>query len=362
MTKLMFFVVMLATIGSQVGATDCGGPIRDPGFDLWCGDSLCAWKTERGSIARVPTWHSADSGVELVGEDTAIEQLSPVNNHDSTCLTFDLVANIDDNAEVYLNVDVEGDGTLEMHERLPSSAWKKLTYSIAITAPFDGIRFELTKAGSGSAVLAEVGATTDGSCDGLTPLDPGPRPDGGECNVAGDCASGICVPTFFGHTCAACDPALACTDPNDVCGLGVATSPILGVPLACVAKASVELGARCWANEECASSLCTNGTCSTCNDTTTTCPTNQTCGESWDDTRDFFPAAGPSVCGAHQFNVAAGQPCGSDDDCKSQHCIGTNRMQCPDGRDCASSADCPIDDTLASTECAIVGVQGGSCE
>ena len=361
MTKPLFFIVMLAVIGSQVGATDCGGPIRDPGFDLWCGDSLCAWKTERGTIARVPTWHSADSGVQLVGNDTAIEQLSPVNNGDGTCITFDLVANIDDDAEVYLNVDVEGDGKLEMHERLPSSSWKKLSYSISIAPPFDGIRFELTKAGTGNAVLAEVGGTVTDSCDGLTPLDPGPRPAGGTCNIASDCASSICVPNFFGRACMECDPSLPCADPSDVCGLGVAVSPILVVPLACVPKASVELGARCWANEECASNLCSSGTCSTC-DMTTTCPTNQTCETSWTDTRDFFGVDGPSVCGGHQFNVAAGQPCGGDDDCKSQHCTGTARMQRPDGRDCASSADCPIDSTLTSTECAIVGVQGGSCE
>jgi hypothetical protein len=143
--------------------------------------------------------------------------------------------------------------------------------------------------------------------------------------------------------------------------MGVATSPILSVPLTCVPKASVELGARCWADGECASNLCVSGTCSSC-DNTTACPVNQVCQTSWTDDRDFFPAAGPSVCGGGQFDVGAGLPCGSDDDCKSGHCAGSPRMQCPDGRDCASAADCPIDSDLEATECAIVGVQGGSCE
>src|SRR5215468_1920822 len=59
----------------QLGATDCGGGItRDPGFDLWCGDVLCAWKIERGEVLRVPTWNEGDAGVELVGPDAAIEQ------------------------------------------------------------------------------------------------------------------------------------------------------------------------------------------------------------------------------------------------------------------------------------------------
>src|SRR3954453_22127790 len=100
-TRLM----MTLAIASQVGAGECGnGILRDPGFDLWCGDSLCAWKLERGDVKRVATWHEGDAGVELVGEDVAIEQLSPVNSGDDTCIRFDLVANIDDNAEVYLNV------------------------------------------------------------------------------------------------------------------------------------------------------------------------------------------------------------------------------------------------------------------
>ena len=66
-----------------------------PGFDLWCGDELCAWKLERGEVKRVATWHEADAGVELVGSDAAIEQLAPVNSGDGTCIRFDLVANVD---------------------------------------------------------------------------------------------------------------------------------------------------------------------------------------------------------------------------------------------------------------------------
>src|SRR5678809_894434 len=71
----------------QLGATDCSGGItRDPGFDLWCGDALCTWKIERGAVRRVPTWHEADAGVELVDPDTAIEQFTPVNSGDGTCI------------------------------------------------------------------------------------------------------------------------------------------------------------------------------------------------------------------------------------------------------------------------------------
>ncbi|HSN28200.1 MAG TPA: hypothetical protein VLT45_18065, partial [Kofleriaceae bacterium] len=98
------FIAALAV--SQMGNTDCGQALRDSGFDLWCGDQLCAWKLERGNIKRIPTWNEGDSGVELDGTDVAIEQLSPVDSGDGTCIEFTMVANVDKNADVELDVDV----------------------------------------------------------------------------------------------------------------------------------------------------------------------------------------------------------------------------------------------------------------
>ena len=48
-------LLFLAVVASQMGATKCGQVLRDPGFDLWCGDELCAWKLERGEVKRVAT-------------------------------------------------------------------------------------------------------------------------------------------------------------------------------------------------------------------------------------------------------------------------------------------------------------------
>src|SRR5258706_5577644 len=94
--SLLIFVLAVA----QLGASDCGCNVtRDPGFDLWCGEVLCAWKVERGTIRRVATWHPDDAGVELLG-DAAIEQFSPVDSADGTCIRFDLVSDVAENAEV----------------------------------------------------------------------------------------------------------------------------------------------------------------------------------------------------------------------------------------------------------------------
>ena len=61
---------------------------------------MCAWKTERGDVQKVPTWNAGDPGVELVGNDVAIEQVSPVDSGDGSCLEFDLIADVDENAQV----------------------------------------------------------------------------------------------------------------------------------------------------------------------------------------------------------------------------------------------------------------------
>jgi hypothetical protein len=352
--------LFLVVVASQMGATKCGQVLRDPGFDLWCGEDLCAWKLERGEIKRVPTWHEADAGVELVGGDVAIEQLAPVNSIDGNCIRFDLVANIAETAEVYLNVDVEGDGTLEMHERLPTSSWKPLSYNIFLETPYDGIRFEITKRGTGEVVLANIGADlANGNCANLTPLDPGPRRPGAACVNGTDCASGTCIasPTpvpadsWFNLACAGCTDT-SC-GAGQVCGIGNAFSPVFAVPIECVAAGSKETGEKCQSGAECASGACPSGTCSGCG-TQAACPTGQTCGSSW--------SYGPFICGAGQGLAASGAPCGEDADCASGHCNGSVRMECDDGRPCTSPAQCPFDDQLKNGACTTVGIQGGTCQ
>src|SRR3569623_3131960 len=92
------FIATLAL--SLMGISDCGQAIRDSGFDLWCGDQLCAWKLERGDIKRIATWNEGASGVELDGSDVAIEQLSPVDSGGGSCLAFTMVANVAQTADV----------------------------------------------------------------------------------------------------------------------------------------------------------------------------------------------------------------------------------------------------------------------
>ena len=362
MTKLARSLspLVLAMAATQLGATDCGRVLRDPGFDLWCGDELCSWKTVRGDVARVPTWHAGDPGVELVGEDAAISQLAPVTSGDGTCLHFELVASVDDDVEAYLALDVFGDGSIDRRERLPASKWKPLSYNLSLKAPFDGIRFELSKRGAGRAVLGRIHAeiSQDG-CEGLPPIDGGLGPLGAWCADDAGCASGLCVADaaeveLFGlaKRCAACNPALgaAACGTGLVCGLAEPTSPVRAVPLECVPAAGDPLGELCRSAAECASQICNHFVCSTCD---ASC-IGELCAPAW--------PIGPSVCTPGGHRRLSGEPCATDTDCASGTCNGAVRRTCEDGRPCATPGDCPPDSGLQPGACTTVGVTGGSCQ
>ena len=358
--RLPYLVSLLAL--SSMGATNCGGDaIKDTGFDLWCGDSLCAWKLERGTLEQVPTWHEGDSGVSLTADDTAIEQLSQFNSGDGTCLEFDFVANVTDDAEVYFNVDLEGDGTLEMHERIPTSHWAPVSYAFSMVSPYDGIRFEIAKKGGGTVVLAQLGARRSDKCNGGTPLDPGPRKNGATCFANSDCASALCEggdPRGFPGVCAGCDGTHGCTG-GEVCGVVDPIAPIYSpTPVACEAAKTRELGEACISDAECASDICQTrgqafGVCSSCEGS---CAGGASqCRAAWTDNGFRL---GPDTCSMGK----SGDACAADGDCTSGHCNGSVRMECGDGRSCATRDDCPVESDLTPGECTTVGVQGGSCQ
>jgi hypothetical protein len=373
MKKLAITALTLAAL-SQTGAEgSCGGPppvLRDPGFDLWCGDQLCAWKLVRGDVRRVGTWHDDDSGVAFLGNDSAIQQLSPANSGDGTCIEFSLVANVSAGADVFLDIDIQADGTIDRQERIPTSSWKPILFHIFIEPPYDGIRFELNKRGAADAVLAQIGAKHSSDCEGIERIVP-IRPNGSSCTLGGaECTSNLCADSpfdaaagsVFGTTCMGCNPSAPACEAGETCGVGDPLSPVLAIPVACVPVATRELAELCITDDECASGKCSPdvvgglGACSAC-DTADDCG-GGSCARAW-----IAPKfGGPNVCRPGEHAGVTGTPCGTNADCASDRCTGSEYKVCNDGRACVTDANCPIEDGFDPGPCTTVGIQGGTCD
>ena len=183
--RLPLALVTALLAATQLGADDCGGGVApgidDPGFDLWCDTGLCRWEVERGRIDRVPTWHRGDDGVELVGADTAIAQISYASR--GACLRVSMLADVDQTAEVMLELDIDDDTTIEHQERIAGSGFRPVEFLIQVGAPLRSVRFRIAKRGPGRAVLANIGAAeTEQDCPGATivSMPPGDTAQGDE--------------------------------------------------------------------------------------------------------------------------------------------------------------------------------------
>jgi hypothetical protein len=339
----------------------------DPGFDLWCGESLCRWKVLRGEISREGTWHGSDSGVGFRGDDAAIEQRSTVDSRDGNCIAFKFIANVDDNAEVFLHIDVFGDGSVERSERVPTSRWKPVEFNLLFGGYYEGIRFELAKTGPGSAVLAQISAEFGGDCSGKMPIESR-RPLGVQCTSDAECASQICrthfplpgiegeSPPFRFKVCMGCDRAGAPCPNGTVCGVVDPSAVARAGTTECVARNTRELGEICISDDDCVSGKCSaEFSCSACDDASD-CG-GATCGVS--NANDNFA---PNVCRPNSGQNAAGAPCSQNDDCASGSCSGTPLQRCEDGRPCLDSSECPtVGEFDTPGTCTNYGVEGGTC-
>lgn len=376
MRKPLAICFVLAVAATSGGATDCGQVFDDPGFDVWCGDTLCAWRVEKGAVARAPTWHQADNGVALVGPDVAISQFTDVESRDGHCLEFSLVADVAADAEVQLQFDLYGDGSVEHEERIPTSDWDLVVFRVRMPETYAGVRFRLAKQG-GHAVLANVGAQVvpDYQCPG-DPLVVGPGPVGTACTRDADCTGGLCGDgdppdgSNAGGVCQACELGDACPN-GGVCSF----EPIWegsGPDWSCRPPGSAPLGTICVSDADCAAGSCVGLRCGLCRD-------DAECGGgictpvtyAIDDGRD--PAA--TVLGGHHCvggsggTAASGAPCLVDGDCASGACGGEPLRACANEssafldllRECRDDFDCAPDFGPYPT-CVTVGTRGGVCQ
>ncbi len=287
-------------------------------LDRFCGDRPCGWEVD-GKVARVGTWHSDDYAVELLGKSTRMHQLNEEADETLPCYEFRMLADIDEGAAVYLELDFLDDGVIELSERLRGTNYEPLRFLISTPDWYRGVRFALRKTKSGRAVIAKLRVTESHKCT-RAPLTLQNRPAGASCAKDEECSFGACGSGI----CAGCADDMDC-DEGEVCGRG---RMAFGAR-ECIAAGQRLLGDRCILDAECESGMCTAEVCSEC-DVGSPCEDGASCTRP----REIeLSAAGetktlletdyaPYLCGADEPTRSLAQACVASTQCESGSCSG----------------------------------------
>jgi len=312
----------------------CGPDLLDnPSFDLWCGEEMCSWRVDSGAVQRVPTWHKKDYGVALIDDGTQISQLANLGEGRPGCFEFELMVDIDDNAEVIIEMDFQDDGTSEYSHPIPSYDWTPVLYKITPPSWYSSVRFIIRKLGGGHAVLAQIRARAGGGCLD-DPLELSDRPSGAPCERGDQCRSDLCAgfehafEYYFaaGDSCAGCQSSTDC-EPGQACGAEPSEESQFGALYECGPAGRHVLGERCITDEECASGICCDNVCSQCCEDGD-CADGRTCGlRDWQELGDSYQVlALPHQCDPAAGTGEIGAPCLFDEDCASGTCGGEDEL------------------------------------
>ncbi len=189
-------------------------------------------------------------------------------------------------------------------------------------------------------------------CQGGVCVPPPPAcsptcPTGNECSANGQCATGVCT----GGTCAApvCSPTCGL---GDRCGANGdcasgACASYLCAPPFC--SPTCAAGHGCGANGDCASAVCTDGTCAApaCSPT---CAAGVGCGANGD-CASAVCENGVCAASACQPTCPDGVSCGGATDCASGVCTGGKCASPACAPGCAAGSVCGANDDCASDVC-----------
>jgi hypothetical protein len=316
-SKFKLCALALFAFAATMLVAGCDDVVRDATFREWCGENLCAWKLETGTIRKAPTWHKNDHGVELVATPTAISQSV---SGSPRCLTFTTIADVDLGAQVTIGLDFNRDGTIDHEQPIAATGFREAKTQVTAPAHYDGIRFVVTKKGAGRAVLAQMRVQSGEACT-APPLALRDLPLGAPCAIAGggdECRSGVCCD----YLCSDCCPG--------------PTSYVQRLPDGTNVKNSTE-----------------------------PCPGSVACERrAVPNIRGFFMPAIPHQCEPGKGAAAPGAECIGNDDCASGECIGaeTRSFRASEGRTDGGVAECdPTYPDAGDERCAFYFVRGGRC-
>ena len=146
----LLFSLLVFVVSAAACETDL---VDDPGFQLWCGEELCAWELEEGEIRKVPTWHTHDYGVDLVGAPVLLSQGA---RSGASCVRIEVTSRVEPGAMVTVEVDADGDGDVDWTVPVDSSErFAGQVRDVALEVSYEGV-FYLRKSGQGEAVVARL--------------------------------------------------------------------------------------------------------------------------------------------------------------------------------------------------------------
>jgi len=152
MNRAILMLLVMVHLSSMAAACETD-LIDDPGFQLWCGERLCAWELEEGEIRKVSTWHEHDYGVELVGSPVLLSQGSQGS---ASCVRIEVTSKIESGAMATVEVDADGDGDVDwIVPVVGSDGFVSRAQELALDVSIDSV-FYLRKSGQGEAVVARL--------------------------------------------------------------------------------------------------------------------------------------------------------------------------------------------------------------
>lgn len=306
MKKLLRTLFVFAfVVSAAVLFAGCDDLLSDPTFKTWCGDRLCSWKLDSGSIRRAPTWHKNDLGVELIDPAGGTTQISQDTDRQPRCLEITMVADVDPASQVSLGLDFNKDDSVDFTQSIVAVGFREVKTVLTAPRTYTGIRFTITKRGNGRAVLAQIRVREVDNCTA--------------------------------------PPVLLRDLP-------------LGSP--CAAESS----------SECRSQVCNLSRCAECRDDST-CGQGEKCvARSAPYLATAFGSALPTQCNPGGGTHTPGEECIADDDCTSGVCDGElvgalgldggQLTKCPIDFPADAGGDAGVD---SGPSCLLVSVRGGRC-
>jgi hypothetical protein len=360
--------LLLAATPALMGAKCGESLVKDPGFELWCGETLCAWKVEEGQILKTATWHERDHGVELLGSAVHLSQRAEVVSERPDCLQFDLLANVAADTQVVLEMDFGDDGSAEFTQVLPTRPWSTLAYKTRAPSWYRVIKFSIRKRGAGHAVLARIRVGAETGCEG-PPLSTANRPGGAACESAAQCRDGMCTPEGKDETialyppdpratlCAACTADEHCQG-SETCGLAIDD---VRAYRRCLPAGGQHLGERCATDRQCSTGICCEGVCSECCPGRAACAGTRGCARA--EVKAALPPRRPWRCDAGLGTGPAGAWCLAAADCTSGACEseGSLSVCAGDGKTCDEARRCRDWGADLPNACTLLGAAGGRC-